>query len=125
MIELDLSGLPPGEHGFHVHETGTCNGSDGFKSAGGHWSLPEQAHGMTGGKPSHAGDMPNQFVAADGRLKAHVLNANARLQGQASMLDRDGASLVLHAKADDYRSQPAGDSGERIACAVVEGTLSR
>lgn len=69
LIELDLSGLPPGEHGFHVHETGTCNGSDGFKSAGGHWSLPEQAHGMTGGKPSHAGDMPNQFVAADVRCE--------------------------------------------------------
>ncbi len=120
LVDLDVSGLPPGEHGFHFHAAGRCDGPK-FESAGDHFAPRQRKHGVhTAGGP-HGGDMPNQFVGADGRLRATVLNTALTLKaGAASVLDRDGSALMLHAKADDYRSQPAGDSGDRIACAVIQ-----
>jgi superoxide dismutase, Cu-Zn family len=122
LIVLDMTGLPPGEHGFHLHEVGKCEGATRFKSAGDHYAPQgRNEHGFhTTGGP-HAGDMPNQFVGESGRLRAHVLNERVTLvPGKVSLLDADGTAIVVHAAADDYRTQPSGNSGDRIACAVVE-----
>ncbi len=121
LIDVDIAGLPPGERGFHLHETGRCDAADGFKSAGSHFSPQKRQHGHHVKGGPHAGDMPNQFVASDGRLRAHVLNSRVTLaSGANTLLDKDGSALVVHAKPDDYRSQPSGDAGDRIACAVIE-----
>ena len=121
LIDIDVSNVPNGEHGLHIHETGTCNAADGFKSAGGHFEPAQHQHGYMAEHGPHAGDMPNQFVGTDGKLRAQVLNANVTLtDGPASLFDADGSAIVIHAGADDYRSQPTGNSGDRIACAVIE-----
>lgn len=121
LIDADLSSLAPGEHGFHIHQTGRCDVADGFKSAGGHFSPSKREHGFRVEGGPHAGDMPNQFVGADGKLRMHVFNSGVSLtQGEGALLDGDGSALVVHAKADDYRSQPAGDAGDRMACAAIE-----
>lgn len=121
LIETDLTNLPPGPHGFHIHQIGRCDPADGFKSAGSHYSPNKREHGFTVTGGPHAGDMPNQFVGSDGKLHSHVLNTDISLApSETSIFKSDGTALVVHAKADDYRSQPAGDAGDRIACAVIE-----
>ncbi|MPZ57381.1 MAG: superoxide dismutase family protein [Rhizobiales bacterium] len=121
LITLDLKGIPAGEHAFHVHEKGVCNAADKFMSAGGHYNPGRKQHGYLTAGGTHAGDMPNQFVGADGVLKANVLNEQVTLgSGTGTLFGGDGTALVLHAKGDDYKSQPAGDAGGRIACAVVK-----
>ena len=121
LIDIDVSNIANGEHGFHIHQTGVCDGSDGFKSAGGHFEPAGHKHGYMSEHGPHAGDMPNQFSAVDGKLRAQVLNPNVTLaEGPASLLDADGSALIIHAAPDDYRSQPAGNAGERIACAVIK-----
>lgn len=121
LIALDVRGLPAGEHAFHVHQKGLCEGAGKFTSAGGHYDPHGKKHGyMVEGGP-HGGDMPNQFVGADGVLKANVLNTSVTLgSGAGTLFGPDGTALVIHAKADDYSSQPAGDAGDRIACAVIK-----
>ncbi|OWU67013.1 superoxide dismutase [Marinibacterium profundimaris] len=118
LIELDLHDLTPESwHGFHIHETGACDPGEGFKTAGGHFAGDATAHGfMVEGGP-HVGDMPNQYVAADGTLKAQVLNTMAILGGEQDNVS--GRALMLHGGADDYESQPSGAAGDRVACAVI------
>jgi len=119
LIELDLSALPPDTwNGFHIHETGECDAQEGFKSAGGHFSISGTEHGFFLQDGPHAGDMPNQYVNAEGKLKAQVLNSQAFLGGELDNVS--GRALILHGGVDDYESQPSGDAGERIACAVIE-----
>jgi Cu-Zn family superoxide dismutase len=121
LIEMELSNVAAGEHGFHIHETGICDAADGFKSAGGHYEPSQHQHGYLDAGGPHAGDMPNQFIGRDGTLRAHVLNPNITLSdGPASLFDADGSAIVVHAGPDDYHSQPAGNAGDRIACAVIE-----
>jgi Cu-Zn family superoxide dismutase len=121
LLDLDVSGVPPGEHAFHIHETGRCDPADGFKSAGDHFAARAHQHGFKVQGGPHAGDMMNQFVGEDGRLRAHVVNTRVTLRdGEGSVFDKDGSALVVHAKADDYQSQPSGNAGDRIACAVIE-----
>ena len=121
LIEIELSNIPQGEHGFHIHESGICDAADGFKSAGGHFEPAQHQHGYMAADGPHAGDMPNQFAGSDGRLAANVLNANLTLSdGPTSVLDGDGSAIIVHAKPDDYASQPTGDAGDRIACALIE-----
>jgi Cu-Zn family superoxide dismutase len=119
LITLELAGLPPGEHGFHIHEVGACDPAD-FASAGAHYAPAPHAHGFKSAEGPHAGDLPNQFVADDGKLHAEVLAAAVTLaDGPATLLDADGSALVLHDGADDYMTDPSGGSGDRIACGVI------
>jgi Cu-Zn family superoxide dismutase len=121
LIETEIAGLPAGERAFHIHETGTCEANGGFESAGSHFALDGQQHGFKQAGGPHAGDMPNQFVQKDGMLRSHVINPNVTLgDGDGSLFDDDGSALVIHAGPDDYTSQPSGDAGGRIACAVIE-----
>lgn len=88
---------------------------------GGHYAPRGNQHGYLVQGGSHAGDMPNQLAAQDGTLRAQVLNDKVTLgQGEGSLFDSDGSALMLHGQADDYRSQPAGDAGSRVACGVIE-----
>ena len=120
LIEYALNNVPEGEHGFHIHETGACEGAD-FKSAGGHYNPRGHEHGYKTEKGIHAGDMPNQFAGKDGTLRGHLLNANVSLgDSEGALFDDDGSAIVVHSGADDYSSQPSGDAGDRIACAVIE-----
>jgi Cu-Zn family superoxide dismutase len=118
LISLDLTAVPPGEHGFHVHTTGKCEPPD-FKSAGPHFNPDQTKHGFMTPEGPHAGDLPNLHVPADGKLQVEVLEPNVTLSGEAPLLDADGSALVIHAGADDYKTDPAGNSGDRIACGVI------
>lgn len=121
LITATLRGLPPGEHGFHIHETGACKPD--FKAAGDHFAPRGNDHGIYAEKGPHAGDMPNIHVGEDGKLKVEALNPRISLKAGAEgyILDNDGSAIIVHRGADDYRSQPSGDAGERIACGVVKG----
>jgi superoxide dismutase, Cu-Zn family len=119
-VAVSVSGVEPGQHGFHVHAVGKCEAPD-FKSAGGHFNPGAKEHGLENPKGSHAGDMPNLTVGADGTGKAEYLAHGASLEaGAGSLLAKDGTAVVLHGAADDMKSDPAGNAGPRIACGVVE-----
>lgn len=120
-ITGDLKGLPPGAHGFHFHETGMCTAPD-FKSAGGHFNPDGKEHGDLSAKPSHNGDMANVDVGADGNVHVDLLNSKVTLKpGQKnSLLKAGGTALVVHAKADDYKTQPTGDAGDRLLCGEIQ-----
>lgn len=118
-IVLQAQGLPPGEHGLHIHETGRCE-PPGFQSAGGHFAPQGNDHGFEDPEGPHAGDMRNLVVPADGTVRTEIVNPRVRLfEGENALLDDDGAAIVIHEGADDYRTDPAGDAGPRIACAVI------
>jgi superoxide dismutase, Cu-Zn family len=125
LVVLEARGLPPGEHAVHFHTKGTCDPGTKYESAGAHYAPRNHEHGFQASGGPHAGDMPNVFVAVDGTLKAHVLNPNVTLgAGSATLLDPDGTALVIHAKPDDYKSQPSGNAGDRIACGVVKNATT-
>jgi len=122
-FRVDATGLPHGVHGIHVHSVGRCEGPE-FTSAGPHWNPANRKHGTGNPQGPHAGDLPNVEVSANGVLGQAVTLAGATLMGPAGaagiLLDADGAALVVHAAADDYVTDPSGNSGARIACAVIE-----
>jgi superoxide dismutase, Cu-Zn family len=118
LIRLDLNGIPPGDHAFHVHAVGKCEPPD-FKSAGGHFNPDETKHGIMNAEGPHAGDMPNLHVPESGKLVVEVLDGLVTLDAERALLDADGSALIIHAGADDYRTDPAGNAGDRIACGVV------
>ncbi|MFN3475232.1 MAG: superoxide dismutase family protein [Blastomonas sp.] len=113
-IAVSATGLTPGDRGIHVHTTGQCDGPK-FETAGGHWNPVGAKHGLSNPQGAHYGDMPNLTIASDGTGKMEYMIRDA---GLAEMLDDDGAALVIHAGADDQMTDPAGDSGDRIACGV-------
>jgi superoxide dismutase, Cu-Zn family len=118
-IVATFTGLPPGPHGFHIHEVGKCEAP--FEAAGGHFNPTGKQHGLQNPAGPHAGDLPNIQVPANGRVRIEAVAKGVRLDGKsANLLDGDGAALVVHAAADDYTSDPAGNSGERIACGVIQ-----
>jgi Cu-Zn family superoxide dismutase len=118
LVSLDLTAVPPGDHAFHIHAVGKCEPPD-FKSAGPHFNPDETKHGMMNPEGPHAGDMPNLHVPADGKLEVEILDPAVTLSAEAALLDTDGAALVIHAAADDYKTDPAGNAGDRIACGVI------
>ena len=118
-----LAGVPAGAHGFHFHQVGRCDGtaSPAFQSAGGHYNPAGRKHGTLNPEGPHAGDLPNVTAGADTRLTLPDSGVTVAMNEttRAGLFDADGSALVLHAGADDYRSDPAGNSGARLACGVL------
>lgn len=114
-VEARVTGLTPGEHGFHVHESGDCSATDAM-SARGHFNPEGKAHGHHGAADRHAGDMKNLVADASGTA---VYREMVSLTLEESARGIVGRSVVVHADPDDYRSQPAGNSGRRVACGTI------
>lgn len=119
LITGDVGPLPPGVHAMHVHETGRCEPP--FTSAGGHFNPTVRAHGFRSPAGYHAGDLPNFTSPPSGAATRvdHFTRDVTLGTGPTSLLDADGSAIVIHAGPDDYASDPAGNSGSRIACGVV------
>jgi Cu-Zn family superoxide dismutase len=116
LLDADLTAVPPGDHAFHIHAIGKCEPPD-FKSAGAHFNPEEDKHGLMNEAGPHAGDLPNIHVPENGKLHIEVLNQRVSLSD--GLLDDDGSALVIHQGPDDYKTDPAGDAGPRIACGVI------
>ncbi|MCA0971793.1 superoxide dismutase family protein [Halobacillus litoralis] len=118
-VKLTVEGLEPGVHAVHIHEFPKCEAPD-FKSAGNHFNPMSKDHGLMNAKGAHVGDMPNVEADGSGLVEAELMLPEATLkEGQKSLLRDEGTSIVMHAGQDDGMSQPAGDSGERIACGKI------
>jgi Cu-Zn family superoxide dismutase len=119
-IDVDIAELPPGLHGIHIHTVGKCEGPD-FKTAGPHFNPAGKKHGKDNPEGPHNGDLPNIEVGADGHATASMLDTNVTLgEGPTSLFQPGGTSIVIHASLDDYKTDPAGNSGARIACGVIQ-----
>jgi len=116
LLDADLTAVPPGDHAFHIHAIGKCEPPD-FKSAGGHFNPEEDKHGLMNEAGPHAGDLPNIHVPENGKLHIEVLNQRVSLSD--GLLDDDGSAIVIHQGPDDYKTDPAGNAGPRIACGVI------
>lgn len=120
-VAIRVSGLTPGEHGFHVHEIGSCE-PPSFASAGSHFAPQGGQHGLQNPQGPHAGDMPNLTADADGVVDTAFVAPNLTLRANEphSVLREGGTALVIHALPDDHRTDPSGDSGDRVVCGVIE-----
>jgi len=120
-VVASVAGLTPGEHGFHVHEAGDCSAADAT-SAKGHFNPATKAHGHHGSAERHAGDMPNLVADSSGKAMLSVeLDTLSLTDGPTGILNR---SVVIHADPDDYKTQPAGNSGKRVACGVIRSAAA-
>lgn len=122
-VELSaiLNSLPPGKHGIHVHEVGKCEAPT-FESAGAHYNPTNKKHGVENPLGPHVGDLPNIVVDENGEVQLNFIAPQFTLKkGEAnSLFDVDGSSVIIHEKEDDYKTDPSGNSGARIACGVIE-----
>ncbi|PVA10180.1 superoxide dismutase family protein [Pelagivirga sediminicola] len=119
LFHAELTGLAPGWHSFHVHETGSCTGD--FEDAGGHYAPDENGHGLLHEEGAHAGDLPNIHVASDGTAMAEFYSARLSVAGgDAPLMDEDGSAIVIHEGADTYQSD--AEAGARVACGVITQT---
>ncbi len=118
-VSIDAAGMTSGTYAAHIHTTGRCDPPD-FSSAGPHWNPTGQQHGQDNLQGMHKGDLPNLLIGADGRgTLEHSIPSAFLAAGASRLLDADGAAVVIHAKPDDYRTDPAGDAGARVACGVL------
>lgn len=118
LVSGELRNIAAGERAMHIHKTGRCD-APSFESAGDHFAPRGHKHGFKVAAGPHAGDLPNVHVRKDGPTRFEVLASELRLTGEHGLLDEDGAALIVHARPDDYVSQPAGNAGDRIACGVI------
>jgi superoxide dismutase, Cu-Zn family len=119
-IDLNVSQLPSGTHGIHIHAVGKCEGP-AFTTAGGHLNPDMKKHGKDNPDGPHAGDLMNIEVGVDGTVKTMFLSSSVTLDnGPNSLFHDGGTSIVIHEKADDYKTDPSGNSGARIACGVIQ-----
>jgi Cu-Zn family superoxide dismutase len=114
-ILADIYGLTPGAHGFHIHQYGDCNAPDAA-SAGGHFNPAGEPHGAPNMEKRHAGDLGNLEAGQDGKAKINMLDTRIAFEGAQSIL---GRSVVVHLQPDDFKTQPTGGAGARMACGVV------
>ncbi|SFS68077.1 superoxide dismutase family protein [Paenibacillus sp. BC26] len=121
VLHVEAKNLPPGVHGIHFHETGKCEAPD-FKTAGAHFNPQTKQHGFNNPKGFHVGDLPNISVAADGSVKVDIETRIVTLAPNQpnSLRKTGGTALVIHEKADDYATDPSGNSGNRIVCGVIQ-----
>jgi Cu-Zn family superoxide dismutase len=121
-ISGQLSGLPAGDPGIHIHEKGDCDAAGKFESAGGHFNPTSHKHGKDNPEGPHAGDLQNITVPPEGAgALVDLTDENVTLgEGENSLFDADGSAIVVHADPDDYKTDPSGNSGDRIACGVIE-----
>lgn len=120
LISATVSGVGLGAHAVHIHSVGKCEPP--FASAGGHFNPENKKHGYLNPAGSHLGDLPNVDTPAAGHLTFEFLLPDVTLTGRHALLDADGASIVIHGSRDDYATDPAGNSGARIACGVITRT---
>lgn len=120
LFEVEVSGLEPRKWvALHIHETGNCDDhAEGHKASGGHFNPGKTEHGFLAANGPHAGDLPNQYVAEDGVLRAQIYSSLVRLDDPERGIR--GRAMIVHSGSDDYRTDPAGGAGDRIACAVIE-----
>ncbi len=118
-VRIEATGLAAGSYGAHVHTAGRCD-PPSFESAGPHWNPSGRAHGRDNPAGQHMGDLPNLVVGTQGSGSVEFTIPGASISsGGAQMIDMDGAAIVIHARPDDYRTDPSGNSGARIACGVL------
>lgn len=118
-VIIEAMGLPSGTYGAHIHTSGRCDGPE-YTTAGGHWNPMTRQHGSENPQGPHLGDLPNLTIAADGTGSISFDVPHGRLRGgDYAVLDADGAAVIVHASPDDYRTDPSGNSGARIACGVL------
>lgn len=115
LVRIDVTGVEPGFHGVHLHEKGLCEPQEGFTTAGGHANPRGTAHGYLVADGSHGGDLPNAYAHEERHIRTDLFKGGYSL---ADFQDADGFAVMVHAKADDYESQPSGAAGERVACAA-------
>lgn len=119
-IAIQAEKLTPGQHGIHFHEKGLCTAPD-FKSAGDHFGSKVKQHGLENPKGPHYGDLPNLEVKEDGTVSTEMTSKTVTLKkGKNSLFKSGGTAIVIHAKADDQKSNPSGNSGDRAVCGVIQ-----
>lgn len=125
LLQIDLKNATPGIHGLHIHEVGRCD-RPSFESAGGHFNPTNRQHGFLNPQGPHVGDLPNIEVPATTNLSVEYFVPGLTLDsGQQSALDANGSSIVIHSGKDDYGTEPAGESGDRLACGQIERSAAR
>jgi Cu-Zn family superoxide dismutase len=118
-VVVEARGLPPGQKGVHIHAVGKCDPPE-FTSAGAHFNPDGKKHGLQNPEGPHAGDLPNITIGADGSGRLEATSDRVTLgDGANSVFDADGSAIVIHAAADDFKTDPTGNSGARIACGVI------
>lgn len=117
LLDVELTGMAPGWHAMHIHAVGTCDDhEDHFKASASHMADEGEEHGYLSAKGPHNGDLPNFFVHSDGTAKVQFYSVETNV---AALTDADGSALLIHANLDDYKTQPTGDAGDRLACGVI------
>jgi Cu-Zn family superoxide dismutase len=119
-ITINPGGLSPGWHGIHFHSVGDCSDTGKFELSKGHVNHENAKHGLLNPEGPDEGDLPNIYASADGSVNTEVSSESVVLMGEQGLKDRDGSAFVIHANEDDHTSQPIGNAGARVACAVIK-----